>query len=174
MATIPDEFLKKFEKPDGSIDWGAAAGAWLEQEKIINDQLSMRRKETMSVENLSVFKLADKLSDEIWDIVSNWDWFAKKTVGDQWVRSADSIGANIAEGYGRYFFGEYTMFLYYARGSVYETRYWLNKAHRRLLINDQLHRSLQEKLDRLPLELNKVVKIVKSEAAKWKGKPRYQ
>ncbi len=47
-------------------------------------------------EDLRVFQLAEKLADEIWDTVSDWEYFAKDTVGKQRVKSADSIGANIA------------------------------------------------------------------------------
>ena len=78
-------------------------------------------KKTIELEDLYIFKLADELSDYVWDVVQKWDWFAKKTLGDQYVRAADSVAANIAEGYGRYFFGEYVVFLYYARGSLSET-----------------------------------------------------
>jgi four helix bundle protein len=52
-------------------------------------------------ENLRVYQLAEKVADHIWDIAAGWDDFAKRTVGGQIVRSADSIGANIAEGTGR-------------------------------------------------------------------------
>ena len=38
----------------------------------------------------------------VWDIVVKWDWFAKTHVGRQFVEAADSISANIAEGFGRY------------------------------------------------------------------------
>lgn len=41
-------------------------------------------------QNLQVYKLSEKLADEIWNIVNNWDYFAKDTVGKQIVRSADS------------------------------------------------------------------------------------
>lgn len=52
-------------------------------------------------EDLRVYQLAEKLADEIWDVVIGWEYFAKDTVGKQLVKSADSIGANIAEGAGR-------------------------------------------------------------------------
>lgn len=117
--------------------------------------------------DLSVFKLADKVSEEIWKEVSGWDYFAKKTIGDQIARSADSIGANIAEGFGRYHFGEYLVFLYYARGSLYETQYWLGKAKRRKLIDATRYETIKKELDKLPLELNTVIKIVKKESKNW-------
>ncbi len=43
----------------------------------------------------------------------------------QLVRSTSSIGANIAEGYGRNNVKEYRQFLGIARGSSLETEYWL-------------------------------------------------
>ena len=53
-------------------------------------------------EKLQVYRLSEKLANEIWKIVMQWDSFSKDTVGKQMVRAADSIGANIAEGRGRY------------------------------------------------------------------------
>ena len=52
------------------------------------------------IEDLEVFKLAEIFADKVWFIVLEWDYFSKDTVGKQLVRSADSIGANIAEGFG--------------------------------------------------------------------------
>ncbi len=52
-------------------------------------------------EKLRVYQLSEQLADQIWDIVLEWQPFAKDTVGKQIVRSGDSIGANIAEGTGR-------------------------------------------------------------------------
>jgi len=51
--------------------------------------------------HLHIYKLSEKLADEIWRIVIHWNFFAKNTVGIQIVKAADSIGANIAEGSGR-------------------------------------------------------------------------
>lgn len=44
----------------------------------------------------------------------------------QVVRSVSSIGANIAEGYGRHYQKSYRQFLAVARGSSFETDYWLD------------------------------------------------
>jgi len=54
-----------------------------------------------SFQELRVYRLSERLADEIWKIVNCWDFFAKDTIGKQIVRSADSVGANIAEGLGR-------------------------------------------------------------------------
>jgi len=56
--------------------------------------------ERTNFEKLQVYQLSEKIADSIWNIVITWDSLAKDTVGKQIVRSADSIGANIAEGSG--------------------------------------------------------------------------
>ena len=53
-----------------------------------------------SFENLQVYRLSEQLADEVWKLVSGWDYFSKVAVGRQIVRAVDSIGANIAEGTG--------------------------------------------------------------------------
>ena len=57
--------------------------------------------EKTNFENLQIYKLSEKLSDQLWKIVVRWDVLARDTVGKQLVRAVDSIGANIAEGSGR-------------------------------------------------------------------------
>ena len=69
-------------------------------------------------ENLQVYQLSEKLADEIWKIVAAWDSLAKNTVGTQIVRSADSIGANLAEGSGRGSNQDYKRFIKISRGSL--------------------------------------------------------
>ncbi len=55
-----------------------------------------------SFQQLRVYQLAEKISNQIGFIVKKWDDFVKDTTGKQIVRSADSVDANIAEGHGRY------------------------------------------------------------------------
>ena len=56
----------------------------------------------LQLNDVSAYKTAFHLSNYVWDIVIKWDWFAKTHVGGQFVEAADSISANIAEGFGRY------------------------------------------------------------------------
>lgn len=88
-------------------------------------------------ENLEVYQLAERIGDSVWEIAVNWEFFAKDTVGKQLVRSADSIGANIAEGSGRGSYQDNRRFVRIARGSLYETKHWLRRAFRRKLLDEQ-------------------------------------
>jgi four helix bundle protein len=97
--------------------------------------------------NLRVYQLAEQLADEIWQIVLDWDYFAKDTVGKQIVRSADSIGANIAEGSGRYNYKDNQRFVRVARGSLNKTRHWLRRAYTRNLLKNEQIKIIQPIID---------------------------
>lgn len=105
-------------------------------------------------ENLQVYLLSETLADLIWEIVRKWDPFAKATIGRQIVRSADSIGANIAEGAGRKSFQDNRRFVKIARGSLNETKHWLRRAYRRQLIPAEHIGQLKSTVDRLSPMLN--------------------
>ena len=91
-----------------------------------------------------------------------WKWgaFARNTVGGQLVRSADSVGANIAEGCGRGSYQDNRRFIRMARGSLYETRHWLRRAFRRQLLSESQIKSLKPLIDELGPKLNAYLKSI--------------
>jgi len=111
-------------------------------------------------QELRVYKLAEKLADEIWTIVDRWDIFAKNTMGTQMVRSADSIGANIAEGVGRGSYQDNKRFVRIARGSLNETQHWLRRAYRRNLLTVEQVDTLKLIIDELRPQLNSYLKSI--------------
>ena len=111
-------------------------------------------------EGLDVYRLAENLANEIWSLVDQWSWFAKATVGRQIVRSADSVGANIAEGTGRGSFVDNRRFVKIARGSLYETRHWLRRAYRRSLLSEKQIDRLKTLLEELGPRLNAYLKSI--------------
>jgi len=80
----------------------------------------------ISLEKLGVYKLARQLSKIAWEIYERIDWKIKKIMGEQFVQSTDSVGANIAEGYGRFHYLDKVKFYYNARGSLLESRHWFD------------------------------------------------
>ncbi|MFD0940834.1 four helix bundle protein [Pedobacter boryungensis] len=112
------------------------------------------------IEDLEVYMLAEAFSNEIWDIIVKWDYFAKDTVGKQVCRSADSISANIAEGYGRFHFKENKNFCYYSRGSILETKSFLRKMQHRGLITNEGYENLFNKLEIIHIKLNAYIKFI--------------
>ncbi len=111
-------------------------------------------------EKLEVYKLSEKLADEIWDLVMAWDYFAKDTIGKQIVRAADSIGANIAEGTGRGSFPDNRRFVRTSRGSLNETKHFLRRAFRRHLLSQEKITKLKALIDELSPRLNAYLKSI--------------
>ncbi|MCW6052251.1 four helix bundle protein [Lyngbya sp. CCAP 1446/10] len=115
-------------------------------------------------QQLQVYQLAEKISNQIWFIVKEWDYFTKDTMGKQIVRSADSVGANIAEGHGRHSYQDNQRFVKIARGSLNETRHWLRLAYaRNLLTQEQIDR-LHPLLNELSPKLNAYLNSLKQKA----------
>jgi len=111
-------------------------------------------------EELRVYGLAEKLADEVWPIVGQWNAFSRNTVGNQLVRAVDSVGANIAEGCGRGSYQDNRRFVRMARGSLYETRHWLRRAYRRQLLNTTQTKTLKSLIDQLGPKLNAYLKSI--------------
>lgn len=88
--------------------------------------------------------------------------FFKDTVGKQFVRSIDSISANIAEGFGRYSKKDKIKFYRYARGSAYECLDWLEKIKIRELIKNEQYDYIFKILKSLPKEINYLISYTNS------------
>ena len=114
----------------------------------------------MKLDELKVYGLANEIGETVWQIVKTWDYFSKKTIGIQFVKSADSIAANISEGYGRFHYKESRLFYYYARGSTFETKTWSKKAYNRKLITEGTYESLVKLIDFECAILNNYIKTV--------------
>lgn len=116
-----------------------------------------------TLENLQVYTSARELSRIAWEIFDKFDWRLKKIVGDQFIESTDSVGANIAEGYGRYHYLDRIKFFYNARGSLLESKHWLELIVERKLSNNKVltvsyfktHEELKPKLNNLIKSLYK-------------------
>jgi len=115
-----------------------------------------------NLEDLEIYNMSMDIGEKVWDMVIQWDYFAKNAFGYQLVKSSDSIAANLSEGYGRFHFKENRQFCYISRGSLYETKTWLTKARKRKLIIDEDFALIINQLDILLRKLNAYIKYIDS------------
>jgi four helix bundle protein len=126
----------------------------------------------LKFEELRVLQAAEAVADGIWQQVVRWDPFAREVVGGQLARAGDSIGANIAEAFGRFHYGEKLQFLYYARGSLFETKYWLNRARTRDLMPSAQVQDYASQLTDLARQLNAFAATLKAQRQGGRTQPK--
>lgn len=117
-------------------------------------------------QDLNIYKESKTLANSLWKKINAWDYLSKSTVGNQLIRSSDSISANIAEGFGRYHKKDKIKFFFNARASIYESIDWIEKIKDRNLINRAECEKLVDKLTIILKQLNKLIKITNEKLKK--------
>ena len=117
--------------------------------------------EMKRVYELDVYRLAEALSDMVWQDVDKCNKKVQNTVGYQIIRSSDSIAANIAEGYGRYTPSDRKRFYLYSRGSFEETKSWLRKLIRRKVLSESKAIEYKAIVEKLGPKLNAFINSTK-------------
>ncbi|MBU2214030.1 four helix bundle protein [Patescibacteria group bacterium] len=123
-------------------------------------------KKYLKLSDMKAYKRAYHLSNYVWDIVSHWPILAQKTVGEQFIRSTDSISSNLAEGFGRQTRKDKTKFYIYARASANESLDWNQKAKRRNLLTKEQYDFILIELQQLPKEINAHIKLTYTKLSK--------
>lgn len=118
----------------------------------------------MELKDLEIYQISLAISGDAWLIYNKFDWQTKKVIGDQWISSIDSIGANVAEGFGRFHYLDKNKFSYNARGSLLEAIHWTKLLHQRKFISEENMPSFIPKLDQLLIKLNSYIKNTKNMA----------
>ncbi len=123
-------------------------------------------KHYLGLNDIGAYKLAFKFSNHVWEAVAKWDYFAKDTLGKQFCRAADSISANLAEGFGRFGKKEKIQFYRIARGSVWECLDCNEKARKRQLLGDDQYQEFFQILRELPKSINHLIKFTETKLDK--------
>lgn len=119
------------------------------------------KKEYIKLEDLEVYKLSRELSWMGWAIYKKMDWQTRKIIGDQFISSTDSIGANIAESYGRFHYLDRIRFLYNSRGSMMESvNHWLSLMLERGIIAKEDFDDFKKVANKLSLKLNNYIQSI--------------
>ena len=126
------------------------------------------------LDELEVLGEAQRIADVVWARVISWDGLPREVVGLQLARAVDSVGANIAEAFGRFHYADKIRFLYYARGSLFETRYWLGRARSRGLLPREVVEDLDDRLNLVARQLNAFVRSLKSQSRSLRDLPAEQ
>ncbi len=117
----------------------------------------------MQLHDLEVYTLSRVISQMSWRMYERFSWQDRKLFGDQWIRAVDSIGANIAEAFGRYHFRDKNVFHYTARGSLLEAIHWSELLRERQKISVEELRILLEHLNRLHHQLNNYIRVTRAQ-----------
>lgn len=116
------------------------------------------KKSYILLTNLEVYKLAHELSRIGWEIYERLDWRIKKITGDQFIESTDSVGANIAEGYGRFHYLDKIKFFYNARASLMEcNEHWVELLYERDKLIPNQYKKFKETAKELAIKLNNFI-----------------
>ena len=110
--------------------------------------------------DIDVWKEAHNLSIEIYKLT---DKFPKKetyAIVDQIRRTSTSVGANIAEGFGRFHYKEKIKFYYNARGSICEVQNFLFLAQDINYLDKIIAREVFLKYENLNKRLNNFIRSV--------------
>lgn len=119
------------------------------------------KKGYIKLEDLEVYKLSRELSWMGWAIYKKMDWQTRKIIGDQFISSTDSIGANIAESYGRFHYLDRIRFLYNSRGSMMESGiHWLSLMLERGIIAKEDFDDFKKVANKLSLKLNNYIQSI--------------
>jgi len=121
--------------------------------------MELTQKKYLQLNDIEAYKVYFRLSNKVWDIILRWNAFAQNTVGQQFVRSMDSVSANIAEGFGRYTKKDKVKFYRIAYASAIETLDWKEKSKIRNLINEEQYSEIFNELKKIPMYVNSLIKF---------------
>src|SRR5258706_10141153 len=112
----------------------------------------------MRPSNLWIVRMSEHLSDKVSHWVRTLDSINRWSTGLQVLRSADSVTANLTEGFGRDKAADKLRFYCIARASLEETLFWIRRARDRELIEYELGSSLLESYRKLSLSLQSFIR----------------
>jgi len=118
----------------------------------------------LSLFNLEVYIIARELSRLAWSNINILSGKFRYHPGNQFIRSADSVGANISEGYGRFGFKDKIRFCIIARGSLFESIHWVEILNEQKMISSTLGQQYKELAFKELKMLNNYIKYLKKKS----------
>jgi four helix bundle protein len=111
---------------------------------------------------LEVWKKANSFAIRIYTITKGFPKDERFGLTDQIRRAASSIGANIAEGFGRYHSNDKIRFFYISRGSISECMNHLYLAKGLGYLNEDIACELLSEMNQVKMMLNGLIRSLRS------------
>ena len=111
---------------------------------------------------LKVWETSHAMVLEIYRVVAGFPSIEKFGLADQLKRATSSIPANIVEGQSRNTTKEYLQFLYNARGSLEEVRYFLLLSRDLQYLSLEKYEDMEIKCKDISIMLNNLIKSLKT------------
>ena len=111
-------------------------------------------------EDLEIYQVSVEVAIEVYRLTKKFPKEETYGIVDQLKRAVTSIGANIAEGFGRFYFKDKLVFFYHSRGSLFEVKHFLEISFRMGYITDEEKNNLFIKLNNLSVKLNNFISSI--------------
>jgi len=122
----------------------------------------------MELKDLDVYNLSRDLSKKAWEIYNDLKKEYRFSFGKQFLDSSDSVGANIAEGFGRFHYKDSMKFYYNSRGSLYEAKHWIDLLNERGILKKDDYKKCSMLIKNLGIKLNNFISSLKKSAGEKK------
>lgn len=116
--------------------------------------------------DLEVWQRSHDLVKEVYKLSNSFPKCEKFRMVDQVCRAISSVAANIVEGQARQTTKEYVQFLYNARGSLEEARYFLLLAKDLHYISDSAYDNLESECVTISRMLNSLIRSLRRRIAR--------
>jgi four helix bundle protein len=126
---------------------------------------SKASREIRSFEDLDAWKLGFEIAKKIYALTESFPATERYNLTSQLRRSASSIPANIAEGFGRHTPKDYLQFLIYARGSIAETQSHIRLSFELKLLENDDEKAIIALCERARQTLQGLIRYVRSKTA---------
>lgn len=111
-------------------------------------------------EDLEIYQISVEIAIEVYRLTKKFPKEETYGIVDQLKRAATSVGANIAEGFGRFYFKDKLVFFYHSRGSLFEVKHFLEISFRMGYITEEEKNNLFVKLNNLSVKLNNFISSI--------------
>ncbi|MBI5358369.1 four helix bundle protein [Candidatus Amesbacteria bacterium] len=111
-------------------------------------------------EDLEIYQISVEIAIEVYKLTKRFPKEETYGIVDQLKRAVTSIGANMAEGFGRFYYKDKLVFFYHSRGSLFEVQHFLEISYRIGYITEEEKTNLFSKLNNLSVKLNNFISSI--------------